>query len=230
MDRDWMLQRLGEFNELTIKYRAIPDYEKENALLAEMNNAEPTVIRILQCLDPELAKQFSITRHGMLGAQTIIRRAMGICEDMGEWATRLAPDAPSLAADQFHPWVWDAARTFWESGHYRVAVHEAATSINAHLQNKLSRRDVSDAKLVAEALSENPPSPGKPRLRIPGDHTDLGVQTRQRGALQLGQGAYSALRNPAAHESSELTEQEALEQLATFSVVARLLDMCQVVR
>ncbi|MFE1479097.1 TIGR02391 family protein [Streptomyces cyaneofuscatus] len=54
------------------------------------------------------------------------------------------------------------------------------------------------------------------------------VQTRQRGAL-LSQRAYSALRNPATHETGDLTEQEALEQLATFSVLARLIDRCHVV-
>ncbi|MFE4255051.1 TIGR02391 family protein [Streptomyces sp. NPDC056910] len=140
----------------------------------------------------------------------------------------LAPDSPSLPTNGLHPWVWDAARTFWESAHYRAAVHAAATSINAHLQSKLGRRDVSDAKLVQEALSDKAPEPGRPWLRIPGDQSDPGVQTRQRGALQLGQGAYSALRNPAAHEMGDLPEQEALEQLATFSVLARLIDQCQV--
>jgi hypothetical protein len=108
-------------------------------------------------------------------------------------------------------WVWDVARTFWESEHYRAAVHAADTSINAHLQNKLGRRDVSDAERVQEALSDKATEPGKARLRIPGDQADPGIQTRQRRTLQLGQGAYFALRNPAAHETGDPAEQEALE-------------------
>lgn len=228
-----MRQRLEEFNALAAKYRAsIPNgrYSGDKSLLTELRKAEPTIKKILSCLDPNLPLLLSVDRQGgVAAAQSAVTRGLGICEDMDEWATRLAPEAPSLPADQLHPWVWDAARTFWESNHYRAAVHAAATSINAHLQNKLGRRDLSDAKLIQEALSDKAPEPGKARLRMPGDVTDPGVQTRQRGTLQLGQGAYFAFRNPAAHESGELAEQEALEQLATFSALARLLDRCQVV-
>ncbi|MYS48190.1 hypothetical protein GTY23_44870 [Streptomyces sp. SID5998] len=191
--------------------------------------AEPTVKRILDCLDPELSKSFSVS-GGLADAKNQVRRGLGILADKDEWAIRLTPDAPSLPADQLHPWVWGAARTFWESKHFRSAVHAAASAISAHLQNKLGRRDVTDAALVSEALSSNAPEPGKPRLRIPGDQTNPDVKSRQRGALMLGQGAYAALRNPAAHGVSDLPAQEALEQLATFSVLARLIDQCNVVR
>ncbi|MET7355694.1 TIGR02391 family protein [Streptomyces mirabilis] len=149
---------------------------------------------------------------------------------MDEWAARLTPDAPSLPADQFHPWVWDAARTFWDSQHYRTAVHAAASAINAHLQAKLGRRDVADDKLVQEAFSDKPAESGKPRLRVPGDATSPTVQSRQRGDLPLGLGSFFAIRNSAAHETGEWTEQESLEQLATLSVLARLIDSCQVSR
>ncbi|MFE9814033.1 TIGR02391 family protein [Streptomyces sp. NPDC005773] len=245
MDRDWMRQRLEAFEALVTEYLAVKAptgatsmysrmttsiHPRAAPLRAEMFAAEPTIKKILGCLDPELAKGVSVeTANGPSTARNQVRRALGMLTDMDEWATRLAPDAPTLQADQLHPWAWDAARTFWESAHYRAAVHAAATSITAHLQNKLNRRDLSDAKLVQEAFSDKAPEPSKPRLRIPGDPADSGVQTRQRGALQLGLGAYSALRNPAAHETGDLTEQQALEQLATFSVVARLIDMCDVV-
>jgi hypothetical protein len=195
-----------------------------------MIKAEPTIRKILGCLDPELTSGIDLSSsHGQYGARDQVRRALGMLDDMDEWAVHLVPDAPSLPADQFHPWVWDAARTFWESKHFRSAVHAAANSISDHLQSKLSRRDVTDSALVAEALSSNAPEPGKARLRFPGDPKEPDVKSRQRGALLLGQGAYSALRNPAAHGVSDLPEQEALEQLATFSVLARLIDQCQVV-
>lgn len=240
-----MQQRLEAFDALVTKYvtasgpspdalslseRPRPANPELPGLRTEMIKAEPTVRKILSRLDPALVADFNVeSGSGRHAAVSQVRRGLGILADMDEWAIRLTPDTPALHADQLHPWVWDAARTFWESEHYRAAVHAAATSINARLQNKLGRRDVSDAKLVQEALSDKAPEPGKPRLRIPGDQSDPGVQTRQRGALQLGQGAYSALRNPAAHETGDLAEQEALEQLATFSVVARLMDQCQVV-
>jgi hypothetical protein len=240
-----MQQRLEAFESLVGKYLASKGSSGFNLsttdtgpvlthataeLRIEMLRAEPTIRKILNCLDPELTKDLDLDRiGGQQAARNQVRRALGMLADMDEWAARLAPDAPSLRADWFHPWVWDAARTFWESNHFRAAVHAAATSVNAHMQDKLGRRDLSDAKLVQEALSEKAPEPGKPRLRIPGDQKDPGVQTRQRGALQIGQGAYFALRNPAAHEPGDLPEQEALEQLATFSLLARLIDQCQVV-
>ncbi|MFJ9666620.1 TIGR02391 family protein [Streptomyces sp. NPDC101219] len=245
MDRDWMRQRLEAFDALVTKYLAakaprsyvlsVDDRPRQvnpelPALRAEMIKAEPTIRKILGCLDPELTKDIDLdSGHGQYVAVNQVRRALGMLADMDEWAVRLTPDAPALRADQLHPWVWDAARTFWESKHFRSAVHAAASSISDHLQNKLDRRDVTDAALVAEALSANAPEPGKPRLRMPGDPRDPDVKSRQRGALLLGQGAYSAFRNPAAHGVSDLPEQEALEQLATFSGFARLVDQCHVI-
>ncbi|MFF7797502.1 TIGR02391 family protein [Streptomyces olivaceus] len=234
MDRDWMRQRLEAFADLITEYWNVRKVDGDTSdTQMRLYEAEPTVVRILRAIDPRIAESGVLQESewgGLAIGEPDVRRGMGILADMDEWTTRLAPDAPSLPADGFHAWVWDAARTFWESKHYRAAVHAAATSINAHLQDKLGRRDLSDAKLVQEAFSDKAPETGKPRLRIPGDQTDPGVQTRQRGALQLGQGAYFALRNPAAHETGDLTEQEALEQLATFSVVARLIDQCQVAK
>ncbi|MFJ8920992.1 TIGR02391 family protein [Streptomyces sp. NPDC102415] len=233
VDREWMRQRLEGFRQAADEYW-LADYSDGDTrqAAASLYEREPTVLKILRLLSPD-RPELKVLGRNKQGALVIgtgdVNRGIGILADMDEWATRLAPEAPSLPADQLHAWVWDAARTFWESAHYRAAVHAAATSINAHLQSKVGRRDLADAKLVQEALSDKAPEPGKPRLRIPGDQTDPGVQTRQRGALQLGQGAYSALRNPAAHETGDLTEQEALEQLATFSVVARLIDRCHVV-
>jgi Protein of unknown function (Hypoth_ymh) len=52
--------------------------------------------------------------------------------------------------------------------------------------------------------------------------------------MPAGTGCVSAIRNPAAHladhDAGELNEQEALEQLATLSTVARFLDACEVDR
>ncbi|MGA5202953.1 TIGR02391 family protein [Streptomyces variegatus] len=233
MDRDWMRERLEAFDELVTQYWNVRFANGDTTFEEkQLFAAEPTVVRILRRLDPQM-RDAEVFGEDEWSGLTInvngVRRGIGMLADMDEWTTRLAPDGPSLPADGLHPWVWDAARTFWASEHYRAAVHAAATSINAHLQNKLGRRDLSDAKLVQEAFSDKAPEAGKPRLRIPGDQTDPGVQTRQRGALQLGQGAYFAFRNPAAHELGDLAEQEALEQLATFSVLARLIDGCQVV-
>jgi Protein of unknown function (Hypoth_ymh) len=140
------------------------------------------------------------------------------------------PRGPVLAAGSLHPWVWEAARTLWQSRHYRDAVRAAAAAISEHLQVVLDRFDVTDDKIVQEAFSDRAPEPGKPRLRVPADHQNPTVASRQRGALQLGLGCFFAIRNPAAHETREWGEQESLEQLAALSVFARLAEASKITR
>lgn len=126
----------------------------------------------------------------------------------------------------------EAARPLWEIQQFRQALHAAATTINAQVQAKVGRRNISDDKLIQECFSEKEPELGKPRLRVPGDQTDPTVQSRQLGTLHMALGCIKTIRNPAAHlaanNAGELGEQEALEQLATLSTLARFLDDCDV--
>jgi Protein of unknown function (Hypoth_ymh) len=132
---------------------------------------------------------------------------------------RPAEAAPDLAPESLHPWVSDAARKLWESGHRRPAVQAAATAINERLQDKLGRHDLADDKLLQEAFSDKP---AQPRLRIPRDPRAPTVASLQRGAPQFGVGCFWVIRNPATHETADRPPQEALEQLAALSVLARL--------
>jgi uncharacterized protein (TIGR02391 family) len=229
-----MRQQLESFNELCLAYeRSRPrgEYVGDGRLYDQLHRAEPTVKQILGTLDPQLAKMVNVDQMaGEAIARNQVQRALGILADLDEWAIRLAPDAPTLVADRFHPWIWDAARTFWDSRHYRAAVHAAASSINAHTQTKLGRTDIADDKVMQEAFSDKPAEAGKPRLRVAGDPATPTTQSRQRGALQLGLAAFFAIRNPAAHDTAEWTEHEALEQLAVLSVLARLIDASSVQR
>ena len=47
--------------------------------------------------------------------------------------------------------------------------------------------------------------------------------------MYLGMGCAQGIRNPQAHPSDDISEQEALEQLAALSVLARWVDKCRVV-
>jgi len=139
------------------------------------------------------------------------------------------PEAsPDIVPESLHPWIWDAARKLWESEHYRPAVQAAATAMNERLQDKLGRHDLADDKLIQEAFSDKPAEPGKPRLRIPGDPSNPTVASLQRGVPQFGVGCFWVIRNPATHETADWSPQEALEQLAALSVLARGIDMCEV--
>jgi Protein of unknown function (Hypoth_ymh) len=106
-------------------------------------------------------------------------------------ASRLRPEAPTLPADQLHPWVWDAARTFWDAGAHAVAVEQGAKSITAHTQQKTGCQ-LADDDLMSQVWSDEPPKAGRPRLRFPGDRSTKTWQSRQRGARSLAQGCYGA--------------------------------------
>jgi Protein of unknown function (Hypoth_ymh) len=228
VDVPWMRQQLEEF--IAVARQSIDASKRDDfSLLSELRKREFAVKEILRSLDRKLA-EFEL--EGMFPEFDAIgqaERGLGMLADRDEVAARLAPDAPVLPADKFHPWVWDSARTLWESHHYRQAVQAAATTLNAKIQDKVQRRDVSDTKLIQDAFSESAPVPGKPRLRMLGDPSSETVQSRQRGALQFGLACVSLIRNPASHEDEEWDEQVALEQLAALSVFARLADECQVV-
>lgn len=49
------------------------------------------------------------------------------------------------------------------------------------------------------------------------------------GILNMAQGVFSAIRNPATHRTQDLERQEALEQLATPSALARWIDRCELI-
>lgn len=111
MDRDWMRQRLEAFDDLALRYERSTgpgDYIGDAALYEQLHRAEPTVKQILRLLDPQLAEKINLDQMaGEDMARNEVHRGLGILADMDEWAARLVPDAPTLPADQFHPWVWE---------------------------------------------------------------------------------------------------------------------------
>ena len=70
---------------------------------------------VLKALDPDLASFNLDTMAGEHEGITAADRGLGMLADLDDVATRLRPEAPTLPADQLHPWVWDAARTFWDA-------------------------------------------------------------------------------------------------------------------
>jgi len=167
-----------------------------------------------------------------LGAgANLARRALGHLETMAETAKFITgTSAPTMAADAMHPLVWDAASKLWSNGHHGQAVQRAATFLNAHVQDLVGRHDVSDNTLMAQVFSPSPPEEGKPRLRWPGEDTNLTVKAMRSGTLQFAQGCFMAIRNPATHGTDEANRQEALEQLAVLSTLARWIDKCELVK
>lgn len=195
-----------------------------------MFRAEPTVRQILKALDTSLADRLNLDAPaGEETARNLVHQAIGMLDDMDEWDANLTPDAPTLPADQLHRWVWDAARTYWESKHYRAAVNAAATAINAHTQTKIDRRDLFDRDLMNQAFPSSPRS-DQVYLRLPGDMEDRTVKSRNQALRPYAEGCFAGIRNPATHEhGADWDEQTALERLAALSVLARWIEECEVV-
>ena len=162
----------------------------------------------------------------------LAQRCLMLIERQEEIERHLGDGGPKLAAVALHPWVWEAARSLWSSGHYAQAITSAAISINGFLQKKGNRRDIAEAELVVECFSLEPPKPGRPRLRLMEDDGSKIFRSVHQGALTFGQGCYLAMRNPLSHEADrlELPENEALEQLAAFSLLARWIEQSFIVK
>ncbi|MDB1088733.1 TIGR02391 family protein [Streptomyces sp. ACA25] len=224
MDRDWMRQKLEAFDKLADAW--LREVQYNDRVLRELRRMEPTVKRILHSLDPGLAEDIYIDHRDALQlTQNDVQRALGIVADMDEWEAHLRPDSPALIADRLHPWVWESAAPMWGAGARQDAVLAAARTINRRLQQKLDRHDISDSDLCLQTFDMKEPAPGKPRLRFPGDRTRPTWRARQDGAKYFAAGAFLALRNVAAHEEVVTwSEQEALEYLASLSVIARWIE------
>jgi hypothetical protein len=154
--------------------------------------------------------------------------ALGMARSAEELALFLRP-APSIAAEGLHPWVWEPAAPLWAADARQDAVLAAARTVNRRLQQKIGRHDVGEYDLCMQSFDFKDPVEGKARLRFPGDRTTPTWRARQDGGKYVAAGAFLAIRNVAAHEDQVTwSEQEALEHLATFSVIARWIEACDV--
>lgn len=144
---------------------------------------------------------------------------------------------PGFVPSQLHPVVWAAAADHWTTHKRRVAVREAAEALTGHWRALLGRTDVDGTVFWEQTLSGGPPRPGQPKLVWPGDDADKTIKSLRGGTRSMAKalsdlavGVTLAIRNVTTHGGGELPEQEALERLAAYSYLARLLDCCDVVR
>jgi len=194
------------------------------AILRRLNGDDADVTLLEPRMSSSRGRLVSVER----GTWTI-QAAIGKIDTMAETAARLGTDAPRMPADAMHPVVWSAASRLWNDGHYSAAVQRAATFVNAEIQDKVGRHDVSDAALIRETFTTRPPEVGKPRLRWPGMDDNLTVKAMREGIFSFAVGCFLAIRNPTTHGVDDVARQVALEQLATLSTLARWIDGCELV-
>lgn len=139
-------------------------------------------------------------------------------------------NSPSATVDvgALHPWVAGMATTLWSGGHRRQAVEEAARSIEVQLRAKLGIPSGTGAPLVTSAFSPKDARPGEPRLRFTEFPTGSESWTNaHEGAMAFGRGCMMRIRNLYNH-GHEPSDQEALEALASLSLLARWIDESEV--
>jgi uncharacterized protein (TIGR02391 family) len=237
MNTEWALKELEKFIDQTVMRNAsggglIATRNVTAAPDAEVTQQAQVVEQILDRVIPGWSSRYNETRNNRwtghreaaIRAREALLRKQELDENLGE-------NAPELSAAELHPWVWSGARSLWQSGHYREAVEGAIRKLNAETQNKVGRRDVSETDLFKQAFSMDDPKAGKARLRRMKDDGSDTYKSVQRGAMNLAEGVFAGIRNPLSHEvDQELSEQEALEYLAAWSVLARWVDAATVER
>jgi Protein of unknown function (Hypoth_ymh) len=235
VNTEWMRERLEHFEELCKAYHVELNLsgdgsERMSEINKEITFEMPTIRQIVSRLDPALSREIVSPDYlsGTWRSLHAVREALGHLRDRELWKANLEPDAPSLIADRFHPYVWEAAESIWETGKYRVAVQQSATALSAHIAQKACS-NLMERALVAQVFAKDDPKPGMARLHMPGDKTSETWRSRQEGLHLLAQGAFAGIRNVATHTADEWTEQEALEKLAVLSVVARWVDETELV-
>lgn len=159
-------------------------------------------------------------------AQTTIAKALGILRNRAAMLQYLGPAGPTMPTRDLHPVVWGAAENLWKIEHYRAAVARAATFLNAHIQDRSTRLDLSDKDLMGQVFSDAPASEDRPRLRWRGLGSPQTRKSMTSGLAAYAQGVFLTIRNPATHETGEVSRQTALEQLAALSLLGRWVDEC----
>lgn len=169
-------------------------------------------------IESDLARQGWFVRDGRLVIGDRVRR-------------RRDTNTPAPALERLHASVWEAAAPQWLAGHLHDAVMAASKAVNALLQTKTGRTDQSETALVQVSFSTNRAPDARPRLRFPDIDSEKTRDSMTQGAMQFGVGCFLAIRNPLGHlrEADHLlTEQEALEQLAAWSLFARWIERADI--
>lgn len=192
------------------------------------------IARIAERADPEIALKIKMDSYGWpyYRVREASQQLAGLLSSLEEAERILGPVGPKLAAASLHPWIWNAAVDLWDNGHLREAVQAAATALfDQHLPAKLGIPGPPSAKdRISQAFTPDPPQHGKPRLRLD-DYPDPSPNwtSQHDGAKFFGMGCAQLIRNLATHTSAQPDGQSALEELASLSALARLIDRAKVV-
>ena len=236
LDVEWAIQEIDAFLRVTEQVRqnipgAIYVGKAMRGPKTEASERAHVVEQILDRVLPGWRKQRPDKDRDYAWLRDQAARGRAALRRQAELAEKLGDNAPEMDAANLHRWVWESAKSLWNTGHYHEAVMAAAIRVNAETQAKLQRRDVSETALFNEAFSPNDPKENAPRLRLMEYDGSKTYESLHRGARAFAEGLYAAIRNPGMHVPHDGGEEQlALEQLAAFSLLARWVDQAEVIK
>jgi hypothetical protein len=221
MTRDEAFQQLSDYWAQVDRASKLRRFKGErSAALEDLNQRLPVVNTILSELAPDLPHIRAQWIADHVAAGPLVHRALRIIGTWRDVTDNCAGENPALLLRLLDPVISEVALPLWEAHKFRQAVNDAATSLNSFAQKRLGRYDIHDTSLMNEAFSADPPKPGKPRLRCPGNHRLLAIRDQQNGARQIAVGAFLAIRNPAHHMTGDWNPVTAFRHLAVLGQVA----------
>ncbi|MCK6210532.1 TIGR02391 family protein [Georgenia sp. EYE_87] len=240
---EWALDHLRKF-EIDAKPIFVPSPPgtagfhsyKTTAPQDQVLKQSAVIEKILDKYTPDWhEKQDKDKRYRFRAIWEATQRCIAVLEAQGELDEHLSDRGPTLDGASLHPWIWDSAKPAWTAGLYEDAVDAAARGLNTRLRGKVSRRDLGEGDLIGQLFSQKAADENNPRLRLPLPEgtAEKTVRAIYAGISQYGQGLFSAVRNPLAHEApghTGMMEVEALEALAALSLLARWVDRSEVRR
>lgn len=152
----------------------------------------------------------------------------GVLSDREVERQIFSPPGPQLAASDLHSWVWGPARRLYEQGHHRECLATAAQSVEAQVQAKTGRYDLSGVSLPRQVFKLDAPAPSEPRLRLQFPEGSENWKSAHEGASSLGVACMALARNLSTHSLVDPGPVGTFEYLATLSAYARLVDEARV--
>ncbi|HJT90647.1 MAG TPA: TIGR02391 family protein [Mycobacterium sp.] len=113
--------------------------------------------------------------------------------------------------------------------HHREAVLAASGALVHHVKQLTRMVEVDETNVGQLAFSSADPQPGRPRLRWTGDPKNQTVRSMNEGLRLYAPALQLAIRNPLAHDPTEITAQQGAERLSALSLLAQWVEACDLV-
>jgi hypothetical protein len=132
VNTEWALRELEKFRHL-LDYRDAPGMYAatyvgtDDQIAAQRIVAERIWARVIgpkPVVPVHGSDPFRMDREWTIRCIETMERDAEIRENLGE-------DAPDLNASNLHHWIWEGARSLWQSGHFIEAIEAAARKLNA---------------------------------------------------------------------------------------------------